>query len=209
MASKYFIVAIAGPSGSGKTEITKTICEELNHQSERALVLHEDAYYRDQSHLSLSEREKTNYDHPGAFDHQLLIDHIHQLKQGKTIDMPVYDYDLHNRGDHHIHVTPKPVMIIEGILLLANEGLLPQFDLKIYMDTPMDVCLARRIERDILERGRDLNSVLNQYQTTVRPMCEQHILPSRTNADLIVPHGGKNRAAIELIKAQLSSSNEQ
>lgn len=203
MSLTPLVVAIAGPSGSGKTEIAKTLCHELNMVAPTALVLHEDAYYRDQSHLSMSEREQTNYDHPDAFDYALLRSHLQQLKDGQPIAMPQYDYDVHTRSSQTQQVDPRPVILIEGILLLANPELLAEFDLKIFMDTPMDICLARRIKRDILERGRDLNSVLNQYQSTVRIMCEQFILPSRRSADLIIPNGGRNRAAIDLIKAHI------
>ncbi len=201
-------IAVAGPSGSGKTALAYTISEELKSEvnDKHVLLLSEDAYYKDQSHLAASEREKTNYDHPSAFDYPLLLAHIKRLRSNEAIHSPIYDYVSHTRSAKTNTLHACPIIIIEGILLLSNSDLLSEFDLKLFVDTPLDICLTRRIKRDIQDRGRSLDSVLEQYEQSVRPMCERFVMPSRLNADLIVPHGGKNRAAIDMIKAHITTS---
>ncbi len=180
------IIAIAGGSGSGKSLFTKTIKEEIVQSGADLIVLCEDHYYKDQSHLSTEDRLKTNYDHPKAFEHSLLVEHLKKLKAGETIECPVYSHELHTRLDEKILVQPAQVIIVEGILLLAVADLLPLFDVKVFIDTPLDICLLRRIKRDIQERKRDLDSVIIQYQDTVKPMYHRFIEPSRFIADVVV-----------------------
>lgn len=151
----------------------------------------------------MSERERTNYDHPQSMDHELLVQHLKQLKSGQAIELPQYCYKTHTRTDSTITIKPTQVVIIEGILLLTDSAIRQQVDMSIYMDTPLDICLARRIQRDVKERKRTLESVLAQYHMTVRPMFKQFIEPSKQYADVIIPRGGKNRIAIDIIKAKI------
>ena len=197
------IIAIAGGSGSGKSLFTKTIKDEIAQSGADIIVLCEDHYYRDQSHMTMDERTRTNYDHPNAFEHSLLVEHLQQLKDGNSIEYPQYSHALHTRLDETITVDPAPVIIVEGILLLAIAELLPLFDVKVFIDTPMDICLLRRIKRDLQERNRDLDSVIVQYQETVKPMYHRFIEPSRFIADVVVTQGGKNRIALDVIKSHI------
>ncbi len=167
-------------------------------------VIPEDCYYKDQSHLSMEERVKTNYDHPSAMDHSLLLEHLQALKRGSAIDLPVYSYVEHTRMKETVTVEPKKVIILEGILLLTDARLRDELNFSIFVDTPLDICLMRRIKRDVNERGRSMDSVMAQYQKTVRPMFLQFIEPSKQYADIIVPRGGKNRIAIDILKAKIS-----
>ncbi|PJE77866.1 Uridine kinase [invertebrate metagenome] len=198
---KNILVGIAGASASGKSLLAETLVDEL--QSEHLCVISEDAYYKDQSHLSIEERLKTNYDHPDSMDHELLLGHMKALKSGNSIQLPVYDYTQHNRSSETRPVNPARVIIYEGILLFTSPAIRDQFDLRFFMDTPLDICLIRRMKRDIVNRGRDVGSVIHQYLETVRPMYMQFIEPARQYAHLIIPHGGKNRIAIDLIKTQI------
>lgn len=202
------IIAIAGASASGKTLLAQTVYQEL--QSELGsqcdvAILAEDAYYRDQSHLDMSERELTNYDHPDAFEHELLEAHLQDLSDGKSIAMPEYDFPHHTRAQTTHTVQPAKVIIVEGILLLSDAKLRQMFDIKVFVDTPLDICLLRRIERDLQERGRSLESITKQYTETVRPMYYEFIAPSRSHADLVITRGGKNRIAIDVLKQKISS----
>ncbi len=201
MKQKTILVGIAGASASGKSLLADTLVEEL--QSEHLCVISEDSYYKDQSHLSMEERVRTNYDHPESMDHDLMLEQMIQLKNGEEIDVPLYDYTQHNRRKDTRKVNPARVVIYEGILLFTNPAIREAFDLRFFMDTPLDICLIRRMKRDILSRGRDVDSVIKQYLETVRPMYMQFIEPARQHADLIIPHGGKNRIAIDLIKTQI------
>lgn len=201
MKQKTILVGIAGASASGKSLLAETLVEEL--QSEHLCVISEDSYYRDQSHLSMEERIRTNYDHPESMDHALMLEHMKQLKNGDGVNVPLYDYTQHNRKDETRRVEPARVIIYEGILLFTSPAIREAFDLRFFMDTPLDICLIRRLKRDILTRGRDVDSVIKQYLETVRPMYMQFIEPSRQHADLIIPHGGKNRIAIDLIKTKV------
>ena len=203
MAQRTIVVGIAGASASGKSLLAETLVKEFPR--EHLCVISEDSYYKDQTHLSMEERVKTNYDHPESMDHDLLLKHLEMLKDGKAIDVPVYDYAEHNRSDESRTVEPSKVIIFEGILLFVNPKIREAFDLSFYMDTPLDICLTRRLERDILNRGRDMQSVISQYMETVRPMFLQFIEPSRQHADLIIPRGGKNQIAIDLIKTKIQS----
>ncbi len=193
---KPFIIGVAGGSGSGKTTVARKIAEQL---AESVVVIEQDAYYRDQSHLSMEERAKTNYDHPLAFDHSLLIEHLQQLINYQPIEKPIYNYALHTRAAETIHVEPKDVIILEGILILEDERLRRLMDLKVFVDTDADVRIIRRLERDLTQRGRSLESVIHQYLHVVRPMHLQFVEPSKRYADLIIPEGGHNEVAINLL----------
>lgn len=204
--TKCVIVGIAGASASGKSLIASTIYNELREKvgDHQIGVITEDSYYKDQSHLSMDERVKTNYDHPNALDHDLLCQHLEQLSRGNTVDVPEYSYVEHTRTDNTSTMTAKKVIILEGILLLTDPRLRELMHATIFMDTPLDICLLRRVKRDVEERGRTLDSVLKQYQKTVRPMFLQFIEPSKQYADIIVPRGGKNRIAIDVLKAHIA-----
>ena len=199
------IIAIAGASASGKSLIAKTIFDELRRDlgTDQIGVINEDAYYRDQSHLSMDERVLTNYDHPKALDHQLLCTHLQLLKSGEAVDIPCYSYTEHTRMAETVKMTPKKVIILEGILLLTDPKLRELMDASVFMDTPLDVCLLRRIKRDLEERGRSLSSVTEQYENSVRPAFFEFIAPSKQYADLVVTRGGKNQIAIDIIKAKI------
>ncbi|MBY6185460.1 uridine kinase [Marinobacter hydrocarbonoclasticus] len=199
------IIGIAGASASGKSLIARTIYEELRRDlgTDQIEVINEDSYYKDQSHLTMDERVKTNYDHPQALDHALLHEHLKQLKSGQSVEVPTYSYSEHTRMSDTVTVTPKKVIILEGILLLTDANLRKQMHASIFMDTPLDICLMRRLVRDVEERGRTMDSVLTQYTHTVRPMFMQFIEPSKQHADIIVPRGGKNRIAIDILKANI------
>ncbi|ASA56693.1 uridine kinase [Vibrio gazogenes] len=200
------IIGIAGASASGKSLIASTIYRELRAKvgDHQIGVITEDRYYKDQSHLSMEQRVKTNYDHPSALDHDLLCEHLQQLVQGESVDVPEYSYTEHTRTDNTQCMNPKKVIILEGILLLTEPRLRELMHATIFMDTPLDICLLRRVKRDVEERGRTLDSVLKQYQETVRPMFLQFIEPSKQYADIIVPRGGKNRIAIDVLKAHIA-----
>ncbi len=201
MKQKTILVGIAGASASGKSLLAETLVEEL--QSEHLCVISEDSYYNDQTHMKMEERVRTNYDHPESMDHDLMLQHMQLLKDGQSVEVPLYDYTEHNRKPETRHIEPARVVIIEGILLFTNPKIREAFDLRFFMDTPLDICLIRRMKRDIISRGRDVDSVIRQYLETVRPMYLQFIEPSRQHADLIIPHGGKNRIAIDLIKTKV------
>ncbi|MGB1272501.1 MAG: uridine kinase [Endozoicomonas sp.] len=168
MKQKTILVGIAGASASGKSLLAETLMEEL--QSEHLCVISEDSYYRDQSHLNIEERIRTNYDHPESMDHALMLEHMKQLKNGDGVNVPLYDYTQHNRKEETRRVEPARVIIYEGILLFTSPAIRKAFDLRFFMDTPLDICLIRRMKRDILTRGRDVDSVIKQYLETVRPM---------------------------------------
>lgn len=203
--NKTTVIAIVGASASGKSLFAETIYRELLPElgSDGISIIKEDAYYRDQSHLSMNERVNTNYDHPKAFEHELLSAHLTALIAHKNIDCPIYCYKTHTRTNETIKVKPTKIILVEGILLLSNPQLRNCFDIKVYMDTPLDICLIRRIGRDTKERERSLESITNQYLTTVRPMYYQFIEPSKEWADLVITRGGKNRMAIEVLKAKI------
>lgn len=199
------VIAIAGASASGKSLIASTIYKELKEElnSDDIGIISEDAYYKDQTHLTMEERVKTNYDHPNSMDHHLLVEHLRQLKQREAIEIPEYDYSEHNRKTTTKNFTPKKIIILEGILLLTDEEIRNEINVSIFVDAPLDICFIRRLQRDMLERGRTMDSVIAQYRKTVRPMFLQFIEPSKQYADIIVPKGGKNRIAINILKAQL------
>ncbi len=195
------IIGISGASGSGKSLLANTIVNELG--SDQVVVIHEDSYYKDHSNIPFEERAKVNYDHPDAFDHQLLLNHLQQLQEGKSIQIPLYNHALHAREKTTRPIGQHAIIVLEGIMLFAEPTLRDLMDIRIYMETALDICLIRRLNRDIRERGRSMESVLKQYEETVRPMYLQFIDPSKRYADLIVPRGGGNRIAIDMIKAKM------
>ncbi|MFP5113699.1 uridine kinase [Bacillaceae bacterium C204] len=207
MMRKPVVIGVTGGSGSGKTSVTKAIYETLKDHS--ILVLEQDYYYKDQSNLPFEERLKTNYDHPLAFDNDLLIKHIEKLLRYETIQKPVYDYAIHTRSDKVIPVEPKDVIILEGILVLEDERLRNLMDIKLYVDTDADLRIIRRLTRDISERGRTFDSVIEQYLNVVRPMHNQFIEPTKRYADIIIPEGGHNHVAIDLMVTKIQTILEQ
>ena len=194
--AKSLFIGIAGGTGSGKTTITRRITEQFGGQ---VSVLYHDNYYKAHHDLSLEERSRLNYDHPEAFDRQLFLEHLAALKNGLPVECPVYDYTVHNRFDKTVKVAPAPVIIVEGILILQDPDICDLLDIKLFVDTDADVRILRRILRDVRERGRTLESVVDQYLTTVKPMHELFVEPSRRQADLIVPEGGHNQVALDMI----------
>ncbi|PLT34613.1 uridine kinase [Bacillus sp. V5-8f] len=207
MDKKPVVIGVAGGSGSGKTSVTRSIFESFKGHS--ILMLEQDYYYKDQSSLPFEERLKTNYDHPLAFDNDLLIEHIHALLDYKPIKKPVYDYSIHTRSEEVIHVDPKDVIILEGILVLEDERLRELMDIKLFVDTDADLRIIRRLLRDIKERGRSIDSVIDQYVNVVRPMHNQFIEPTKRYADIIIPEGGHNHVAIDLMVTKVQTILEQ
>ncbi|HFL8279314.1 TPA: uridine kinase [Enterococcus faecium] len=201
--SKPIIIGMTGGSGSGKTSVSRAIFNNFPDHS--IMMLEQDSYYKDQSHLSFEERLNTNYDHPFAFDNDLLIQHVGDLLNYKAIEKPVYDYVAHTRSQATIIQEPKEVIILEGILILEDERLRDLMDIKVYVDTDDDIRIIRRIKRDMEERGRTLDSVIEQYLTVVKPMYHQFIEPTKRYADIIVPEGGENHVAIDLITTKVAS----
>ncbi|ARK26064.1 uridine kinase [Sporosarcina sp. P37] len=208
--NKPVVIGITGGSGSGKTSVTKKIHEVF--QGHSVVVIEQDDYYKDQSHLAFEERLKTNYDHPLAFDTDLLIEHIHQLISRQAIKKPTYDYTVHTRSAETVTVDSQDVIILEGILVLEDERLRNLMDIKLFVDTDSDIRIIRRIQRDIHDRGRTVDSVIGQYLDVVRPMHNQFIEPTKKYADIIIPEGGENAVAIDLmvtkIKTILASASE-
>lgn len=207
MTRKPVVIGVAGGSGSGKTSVTKAIIDSFKGHS--ILMIEQDYYYKDQSHLPMEERLKTNYDHPLAFDNDLLIQHIEKLLGYEPIEKPVYDYAIHTRSDEVINVEPKDVIILEGILILEDERLRNLMDMKLYVDTDADLRIIRRLLRDIKERGRSMDSVIEQYVNVVRPMHNQFIEPTKRYADIIIPEGGHNHVAIDLMVTKIQTILEQ
>ncbi|SET19003.1 uridine kinase [Thorsellia anophelis] len=201
------IIGIAGASASGKTLLADTLYKELKADvgDNWIDIIPEDSYYKCQDHLTYEERIKTNYDHPNSMDHDLLISQLKALKTGHSVEIPLYDYVNHTRKKETRHFTSKRVIILEGILLLTDPRIREELNFSIFVDTPLDICLIRRMQRDMNERGRSMESVIAQYRATVRPMYLQFIDPSKQFADVIIPKGGKNRRAIEMLKAQIKT----
>lgn len=195
------IIGIAGPSASGKSVLAETIFRELG--SKQVVVISEDSYYKHNTHLSFEERAKSNYDHPDAFEYDLLRKHLESLQKGESIEVPIYDFAQHLRSSQTRTVGQHKIIVLEGILLFVDPELRKLFDMRIFMDTPLDICLCRRIRRDVISRGRSVQCVLDQYEATVRPMYLQFIEPSKRYADIIVPRGGENRIAIDMLKAKM------
>ena len=194
-------MCICGGPGSGKSTITRRIVDAFGN--DHIVVIERDSYYRDQTHLPYEERIQTNYDHPDAFDTGLMVSQIRSLQQGKPIEKPLYDYTRHTRKTETVRVEPRPILILEGILLFFDRGLRDTMDLKVYVETDADVRILRRIRRDMKERGRTLDSVIDQYLETVRPSHLQFVEPSKRYADIIFPVGGYNEVGIDLLVARL------
>ena len=193
---KILVIGIAGGSGSGKTTLMKRLVEQFG---DHVAVVSHDNYYRRHDELTYEERSQINYDEPAALETDLMAYHLDCLRQGQAIDCPVYDYAAHNRSDETIRIEPRKVIIVEGIMIFENEALRNLMDIRIFVDTDADVRLCRRIKRDVNKRGRTLESVLTQYQETVKPMHERYVEPSKKYANLVVPEGGKNLVALEMI----------
>ncbi|WP_196159149.1 uridine kinase [Reinekea sp. G2M2-21] len=210
MNSPSIFIGIAGASASGKSLLAQTIHHELQYElGEGAIsIIKEDSYYKARHDLSFEEREQINYDHPNAFDHDLLIAHLDALARQEAVEVPVYDYKIHNRSEQTTTHLPSRVVIVEGILLLNDKIIRKRLDAKVFMDTDLDICLLRRLKRDIEERGRTVDSVIEQYKRTVRPMFMEFVQPSKQYADIIVPRGGKNRVVIEMLKARIKQMLE-
>jgi uridine kinase len=198
---KTIIIGISGASASGKSVLARNLLSELG--SDQVAVISEDSYYKDQNHLTVEQRAKTNFDHPNSIDQELMIQHLMQLQEGNEIEIPKYDFSKHSRMHETRHLAHHRILVLEGILLFVEKELRNLMDIRIFMDTPLDICLIRRLRRDIVQRGRSLDSVLNQYTNTVRPMYFQFVEPSKRYADVIVPRGGENRIAIDMILAKM------
>lgn len=197
------LIGVAGGSGSGKTTVAKELFRQF--QNDSVTMIEQDSYYKDQSHLSADERALTNYDHPFAFDNDLLLAHLQELLAGRAIEKPIYDFKLHNRKEEKVKVDPKDVIILEGMLILEDTRIRDLMDIKVFVDTDADVRIIRRIARDIEERGRSLDSVVTQYLNVVRPMHLQFIEPTKRYADVIIPEGGYNRVALDLLSTKISN----
>ncbi len=200
MADGILVIGIAGGTGSGKSTLTQRIVKRFG---EAVTVIRHDDYYKAHDDMTYEERTKLNYDHPNAFDTDLLTAHIRQLKAGKAVHCPIYDYTIHNRSKDFQLIYPSGVIIVEGILIFEDKKLCEMMDIKIFVDTDADIRILRRIRRDVQERARSLDSVITQYLETVKPMHEQFVEPSKKNADLIVPEGGHNSVAMEMIVNQI------
>ncbi len=201
------VIGIAGGTGSGKTTVANGILNRVGKN--RIAYLPHDAYYRDLHDLPYEQRAAINFDHPNSLESQLMIKHVLQLKQGKSVDIPIYDFSIHTRTDKTIHVHAHPVIIVEGILIFAEPELRKIFDVKIFVDTDPDIRFIRRLERDIAERGRTTDMVIHQYLSTVRPMHLEFVEPSKRYADVIIPEGGLNEVAMDMIIARIEALLEK
>jgi len=197
------VIGIAGGSGSGKTTVQRRIMERFGPR--RIALLDHDAYYRDLAHLAQDQRARFNFDHPDALETDLMVAHLDALLDGQAIEKPTYSFETHGRLDATEPIEPRPVILIDGILVLAEPALRDRMDVKLYVDAPDDVRLMRRIERDLHERGRSIDSVLEQYRRTVRPMHLEFVEPSKRHADVIIPRGGRNQVAIDMVLARVQS----
>lgn len=200
---KPLVIGIAGGSGSGKTTVSKEISKRL--PADRVLILTEDAYYNDNSALSMDKRKKINYDHPNAYDTDLLIEQLQDLLDGKAIELPTYNFNILSRAKDTIHVEPADIIILEGILVLASEELRKFMDIKLFVDADDDIRFIRRLQRDTQERGRSIDWIISQYLTTVKPSYNQFVEPSKKYADIIIPQGGENQVAIDMVSSKLLS----
>ncbi len=197
------VIGIAGGTGSGKTTVTSVILERVGAQ--HIAFLPHDAYYRDLKNLTLAERARINYDHPDSLETDLLVEHIRRLKDWEAVELPVYDFTTHSRTAYTVHVEPRQVILVEGILIFYETALRELFDVKIYVDTDADIRFIRRLQRDIKDRGRTTESVIDQYLNTVRPMHLEFVEPSKRYADVIIPEGGLNTVAMDMVTARLES----
>lgn len=199
---KPILIGIAGGTGSGKSTVTSEIYSNITESN--IAIIEQDSYYKSQDHLTFDDRVKTNYDHPFAFDNELLVTHLKELLKGNPIDKPIYDFEIHNRKEETVTVEPRDIIILEGILILNEKEIRDLLDIKIYVDTDADVRVIRRILRDIKERGRSLDSIILQYINTVRPAHLQFVEQSKRYADIIIPEGGHNKVAIDIILAKIN-----
>ena len=206
MDNNILVIGIAGGTGSGKTTLMKNIIEKFG---DVVTVLSHDNYYRRNDHLNYEERCLINYDEPGALETDLMARQLEALRNGQAIDCPVYDFSQHNRSQETVHIEPRQVIIVEGILIFENEALRNLMDMKIFVDTDADIRLCRRIKRDVNKRGRTLESVIAQYQTTVKPMHEKYVEPSKRYANIVVPEGGKNWVALDMIMGYIRRHLEE
>ncbi len=197
---EVLVIGIAGGSGSGKTTLTNQIASQFQ---DHVTILKHDNYYKAHDDMTYEERTHLNYDHPNAFDTQLMIEHLRRLKAGEPVECPIYDYKVHNRSKNTITIVPGKVVIVEGILIFENKELCDLMDIRIFVDTDSDLRIIRRIQRDVMERARSLESVISQYLNTVKPMHEEFVEPSKRNANIIVPEGGYNQVAMEMIQNQI------
>jgi uridine kinase len=202
-SSTPLIIGIAGGSGSGKTTLASSILEAIGE--DRIAFLPHDAYYRDQSYKTFEERLSVNYDHPDSLETELLIKHIQSLQRGEAVDMPVYDFKQHTRASTTVHIQPKPIILVEGILIFVEPNLRNQCSMKLYVDTDQDICFIRRLLRDVTERGRTVESVIDQYLKTVRPSFIEFVEPTKRFADVIIPEGGMNTVASDMVIARLKA----
>jgi len=206
MDNNILVIGIAGGTGSGKTTLMKNLIEEFK---EDVTILSHDNYYKRHDDLTYEERCKLNYDEPAALETDLMAYHLDQLRHGQAIDCPIYDFTQHNRSDETIRIEPRKVIIVEGILIFENQPLRDLMDIRVFVDTDADVRLCRRIKRDVNKRGRSLESVLTQYQETVKPMHEMYVEPSKKYANIIVPEGGKNFVALDMIRGRIQRHLEE
>jgi uridine kinase len=195
------IIGICGGTGSGKTTVANRILESVSAQD--VAFIQQDSYYRNLKDLPLDYRQAVNFDHPDALDNDLLVHHIRKLRAGGSVELPIYDFKTHTRSNETLLIEPKPIVIVEGILIYADARLLEQMDIKIFVDTPDDIRFIRRLRRDVAERGRTVDSVIEQYLATVRPMHMQFVEPSKRYADIIIPEGGHNLVSIDLISGKI------
>ena len=196
------IIGIAGGSGSGKTTFAQNLKKDFENE---IVVLSHDFYYKNHDDLSFEERKKLNFDHPNAFDTDMLVEQLKDLKAGKTIEHPVYSFVRHNREDYTVKIEPKKIILVEGILIFENKELRDMMDIKIFVDTDADIRFIRRLVRDVNERGRTIESIIEQYCSTVKPMHEQFVEYSKKYADIIVPEGGNNKVALTMVKEQIKN----
>lgn len=204
--AQTLVVGVAGGTGSGKTTLTRALVDRFPGQTS---VIFHDNYYRRHDDLTYEERSKLNYDAPEAFDNELMVAQLRDLIAGKAIECPVYDYSVHNRSDETLRIEPAPVLIVEGILILAEPAIRDLIDIKLFVDTDADVRIVRRIKRDVIERGRTVESVEKQYLTTVKPMHDLYVEPSKRKADLIIPEGGHNLVALEMLVHRIARACEE
>ena len=195
------IIGICGGTGSGKTTVANRILESVS--ANEVVFIQQDSYYRNLTDLPLDYRHIANFDHPDALDNDLLVNHVRRLKAGEAVELPLYDFKTHTRMNETRHVEPKPIVIVEGILIYADPRLLEQMDIKVFVDTPDDIRFIRRLRRDLAERGRTIESVIEQYLATVRPMHMQFVEPSKRHADVIIPEGGHNLVSIDLLSGKI------
>ena len=206
MDNNILVIGIAGGTGSGKSTLVKNLVAALG---DAVTVLSHDNYYRRLDHLSMDERKKINYDEPAALETELMVAHLQALRSGFAIECPVYDFSQHNRSNQTTHIVPKRVIIVEGILIFANEDLRNLMDIRIFVDTDADTRVCRRIKRDVQERGRTVESVIDQYLGTVKPMHEKYVEPSKRYAHIVVPEGGENKVALDIITGHILQHAEE